>query len=58
MMTIKIIKRRHVRFRVRCSKGRNRKRKNKKQSRDKGGETLKEASKLFIHFATTFHGIE
>ena len=58
MMSIKIIKRGHNRFRIRCGKGRNRKRENKNQSRDKGGEALQEAPLLFLHFATTFHGIE
>ena len=58
MMTIKVIERGHIRFSIRCSKGRNRKRKNKNQSRDKGGEALIKTPLLFFHFATTFRDIE
>ena len=58
MMTIKIIKRGHIRFRIRRSKSGNRNRKRNNQSRDKGGEALNQKPLLFLHFATTFHDIE
>ena len=40
------------------SECRDRKRERNNQSRDKGGEALNKAPLLFLHFATTFHGIE